>query len=226
MANHARAIWSLLKDATSTYLEEPVFSFTAATVVGVAFQNNEIVIEALSLLQQLIMQNTGLLVSLIIDDEDVNMVFNSIACHEKYNAIPAKEKQKLHVIGRILYVTAKASFTSCNLVFQSFFSRMETLGFSIKKVDSLPNDDILPPQKVKFGVLYLCIELLAGCWDLIAVSEKPVLHHDFEHETFCTILNSCSSLLFNAFGSVFALSADDHPLDPDIYIGGEFPFSV
>ncbi|KAF7843400.1 MMS19 nucleotide excision repair protein-like protein isoform X1 [Senna tora] len=220
MANHAKAIWSLLKDAISTYLEEPVFLFSSASVVGITFQNNEIITEALSLLQQLVMQNSDLLVNLIIDDEDVNMVFNSLAYHEKYNAIPVQEKQKLHVIGRILYVTAKTSFSSCNLVFQSLFSKiMKTLGFSIKNNDSLPNDDILPPRRFKFGFLYLCIELLAGCLDLIALSEEPLVHYDFEHEMFCTTLNSFSSSLFNAFGSAVALSSDDHPLDPDIYIG-------
>ncbi|KAI9107760.1 hypothetical protein K1719_021096 [Acacia pycnantha] len=59
MANHARAIWSSLKDAISTYLEEPVFSFTSEPIVGVNFQKNEIVTEALSLLQLLVKQNSG-----------------------------------------------------------------------------------------------------------------------------------------------------------------------
>lgn len=222
MANHARAIWSSVKDAISSYLEEPVFSFTS---VGIAFPENEIVTEALSLLQQLIMQNSGLFIRFIIDDEDMNMVFNSIPHHEKYNAIPVQEKQKLHVIGRILYVAARTSFSSCNLLFQSLFSRiMETLGFSIKNIGSLHNDNILSPQRVKSGFLYLCVELLAGCLDLIALYEKPVLHYDFEHEAFCTILNSFSSLLFHAFGSSLALSADDIPFDLDIYFGGEFSF--
>ncbi|KAK4269315.1 hypothetical protein QN277_022487 [Acacia crassicarpa] len=219
MANHARAIWSSLKDAISTYLEEPVFSFTSKPIVGVNFQKNEIVTEALSLLQLLIRQNSGLLVSLIIDDEDVNMVFNSIACHEKYNDIPVQGKQKLHVIGRILYVTAKTSFSSCNLVFQSLFSRMmDALGFSMREINSLPTDNMLPPTGVKFGFLYLCIELLSGCRDLIAVSEEQGLSCDFEHETFCNMLNHISSSLFSAFGSSLSSSADNH-LDPDIYIG-------
>ncbi|XP_028778927.1 MMS19 nucleotide excision repair protein homolog isoform X2 [Neltuma alba] len=220
MANHARAIWSSLKDAISTYLEEPVLSFTSEPLVGVNFQKNEIVTEALSLLQLLIKQNSGLLVSLIVDDEDVNMVFNSISCHERYNDIPVQGKQKIHVVGCILYVTAKTSFSSCNLVFQSLFSRMmDALGFPIREINSLPNDNMLPLTGVKFGFLYLCIELLSGCRDLIAVSEEPGLNCDFEHEAFCTMLNNFSSSLFNAFASALSFGADNHLLDPDIYIG-------
>lgn len=220
MANHARAIWSSLKDAISTYLEEPVFPFSSEPIVGVNFQKNDIVTEALSLLQLLIRQNSALLVSLIIDDEDMSLVFNSIACHEKYNDIPVQGKQKIRVIGCILYVTAKTSFSSCNLVFQSLFSRMmDALGFPINETDRLPNDNMLHPTGVKFGFLYLCIELLSGCRDLIVVSEEPGLNCDFKHETFCTMLNNFSSSLFNAFVSALSFSADNHLLDPDIYIG-------
>lgn len=221
MEKHARAIWSSIKDALSTYLEEPVVSVTSEVLVGVNFQKNEIVTEALSLLELLINQNSGLLVSFIIDDEDVNMVLNSMACHEKYNDIPVQGKLKLHVIGCLLYVTAKTSFSSCNLVFHSLFPRlMDALGFSKGEINSLPNDNMLPPTGVKFGLLYLCIELLSGCKDLILLSEETGLGGDFEHETFCTMLNDFSSSLFNAFGSSLSFSADNHLLEADIYIGG------
>ncbi|TKY48216.1 MMS19 nucleotide excision repair protein-like [Spatholobus suberectus] len=220
ISKYARAIWSSLKDTLSTYLGEPDFSFTVTAVDGIGFPENEYVIEALSLLQQLIVQNSSLLVSLIIDDKDVNSIFNTIASYEIYDAIPVPEKKKLHAIGRILYITAKTTISSCNAVFESLFSRvMDNLGFSASNIDSFPNGDISPSRRVKFGFLYLCIELLAGCRELIVGSEEPALQYAFEHETCCTMLHSFSTPLFNAFGSVLAVSADRCPLDPDIYIG-------
>ena len=217
IAKYAGAIWSSLKDTLSTYLGEPDFSFTIAPVDGIGFPENEFVLEALSLLQQLIVQNSSLLVSLIIDDEDVNSIFSTIASYETYDAIPVQEKKKLHAIGRILNITAKTTISSCNAVFESLFSRlMDNLGFSVR----FPNSDIPPSQKVKFGFLYVCIELLAGCRELIVGSDEPALQYVFEHETCCTMLHRFSTPLFNAFGSVLAVSADRCPLDPDTYIGG------
>ncbi|KAH1219369.1 MMS19 nucleotide excision repair [Glycine max] len=157
IAKYAGAIWSSLKDTLSTYLGEPDFSFTIAPVDGIGFPENEFVLEALSLLQQLIVQNSSLLVSLIIDDEDVNSIFSTIASYETYDAIPVQEKKKLHAIGR-------------------------------------------------------CRELIVG-------SDEPALQYVFEHETCCTMLHRFSTPLFNAFGSVLAVSADRCPLDPDTYIG-------
>nr|KYP54266.1 MMS19 nucleotide excision repair protein isogeny [Cajanus cajan] len=188
IAKYARAIWSSVKDTLSTYLGEPKFSFTIAPVDGIGFPENEIGIEALSLLQQLIVQNS--------------------------------KKKKLHAIGRILYITAKSTISSCNAVFENLFSRMmDDLGFSVSNADSFSNGDIFTSQRVKFGFLYLCIELLAGCKELIVGSDKPALQYVFEHETCCIMLHRFSTQLLNAFGSVLAVSAERCPLDPDIYIG-------
>ncbi|KAK2371353.1 MMS19 nucleotide excision repair protein [Trifolium repens] len=213
IAKYAGAIWSALKDTIYTYLGEPDFSSTIASIDGIDFPKNEIVIEALSLLQQLVVQNSSQLVTLIIDDEDVNFIINNIASYEMYDTISVQEKQKLHAIGRILYITAKASLPSCNSVFQSLFLRMmDNLGFSVSNVDGLQNGGIFDSQRVKFGFLYICIEILAGCRELVILSEE-------KQGTYCTILHSFSHVLFNAFGSVLAVSADRCPADPDIYIG-------
>ncbi|XP_039690241.1 MMS19 nucleotide excision repair protein homolog isoform X2 [Medicago truncatula] len=213
IAKYVGAIWSSLKDTINTYLMEPNFSFTLAPTDGIDFPKNEVVIEALSLLQQLIVQNSSQLVSLIIDDKDVNFIINSIASYEMYDAVSVQEKKKLHVIGRILYIFAKTSIPSCNAVFQSLLLRMmDSLGFSVSNIDGLKNAGILASQSVNFGFLYLCIELLAGCRELVILSEeKP--------GTCFTILHSSSDFLFNSFCSVLAVSADRFPPDPDIYIG-------
>ncbi|CAL5199952.1 unnamed protein product [Lathyrus oleraceus] len=213
IAKYAKAIWSSLKDTINTYLGEPDLSFSLAPIDGIDFPKNEVVIEALSLLQELIVQNSSQLISLIIDDEDVNFIINNISSYENYNTISVQEKKKLHAIGRILYLTAKTSIPSCNAVFQSLLSRMmDNLGFSASNTDGLQNGGNFASQSVNFGFLYLCIELLAGCRELVTLSEE-------KHGTYCTILHSFSAVLFNAFGSVLAVSDDRCPPDLDIYIG-------
>ncbi|KAK8469765.1 hypothetical protein PHAVU_005G166100 [Phaseolus vulgaris] len=220
IAKYANSIWSSIKDILSTYLGEPDFSLNIAPADGIGFPENEFVVEALSLLQQLIVQNSSLLVCLIVDDEDVNIFFNTIASYEIYDAIPVQEKKKLHAIGRILYIAAKSTVTSCNAVFESLFSKiMDNLGVSVSNIDSSANGDISSSQRVKIGFLYLCIELLVGFRELIVGSKEPALQYVIEHETCCTMLHSFSSSLFNAFGLVLAESADRCPLDPDTYIG-------
>jgi len=199
---------------------EPDFSFILAPTDGIDFPKNEVVIEALSLLQQFIVQNSSQLVSLIVGDEDVNFIINSIASYEKYDAISVQEKKKLHVIGSILYIFAKTSIPSCNAVFQSLLLRMmDSLGFSVSNIDGSQNAGILASRSVNFGFLYLCIELLAGCRELVILSEeKP--------GTYFTILHSSSAFLFNSFCSILAVSADRCPPDPDIYIGGDCSFLI
>lgn len=221
IAKYATSIWSSIKDILSTYLGEPDFSLNITSVDGIGFPENEFVMEALSLLQQLIVQNSSLLVRLIIDDEDVNIIFKTIASYEIYDDIPVQEKKKLHSIGRILCIAAKSTVTSCNAVFESLFSRiMDNLGVSVSNIDTSRNGDISSSQRVKIGFLYLCIEPLAGFRELIVGSDKPALQYVIEHETCCTMLHSFSSSLFNAFGSVLAASGDRCPLGPDTYIGG------
>ncbi|KAI5417883.1 hypothetical protein KIW84_042492 [Lathyrus oleraceus] len=213
IAKYAKAVWSSLKDTINTYLDEPDLSFSLAPIDGIDFPKNEVVIEALSLLQELIVQNSSQLISLIIDDEDVNFIINNISSYENYNTISVQEKKKLHAIGRILYLTAKTSIPSCNAVFQSLLSRMmDNLGFSASNTDGLQNGGSFASQSVNFGFLYLCIELLAGCRELVTLFEE-------KHGTYFTILHSFSAFLFNAFGSVLAVSDDRCPPDRDIYIG-------
>ncbi|KAL1349378.1 hypothetical protein AAHE18_07G152700 [Arachis hypogaea] len=140
------------------------------------------------------------------------------ASYEKYNDIPVQEKKKLHCVGCILHVMAKTSLPSCNEVFQNHFSRIMDNVVSVGNLDNPQNGEVFPSQRVKFGLLYLCIELLEGCRKLFSVSEHPALQYVLEHETCCTELHRFSTPLFNAFCSVLALSNEICPLDPEIYI--------
>ncbi|KAK9281071.1 hypothetical protein L1049_003964 [Liquidambar formosana] len=165
MEKHAEAIWASLKTAIYALPEEPILSLMSESLDGMCFQENEIAKEALILLQKLILQNNDLFLSLIVGDEDINMIINHIDSFKSYNDIPLQSKQKLHAVGCILYVAAKASISSCNRVFESFFLRlMDTLGPSVRDSSGFcfRNDNHALSEKLNFGALYLSIEV--RCW--------------------------------------------------------------
>ncbi|CAL2245307.1 unnamed protein product [Prunus armeniaca] len=220
MAKHAGAIWISLKDAISNSLEKPAMSFTSEPLYGLGFQENEIATEALMLLQKVTLQNEALFLSLIIQDEGVNIVFNSIASHEHYNNIPLQGKQWLHAVGRILYIISKTSMASCNSVFESFFPRlMNTLEISVTNSsgDCTLNENNFPSKKFNFGALYLCVELIAACRDLIMRLKDLAPKPDTPQETCRYMLQSFADSLVNAFSSSLATNANEVAHGADIY---------
>ena len=220
MAKHARAIWLSIKDALYTSLQEPTLSFTSESLDGLVFQENEIAKEALTLLQQVIMQNNGLFLSLIVEDEDINIILNAVPSYESYNDIPLQGKLKLFAAGCILSISTKTSVTCCNMIFESFFPRlMEILGLSEKNLsgDHSPKDNYLISKRLNFGALYLSVELLAACRDLIAGSTQIACKSVSTYETSYCMLHSFSNLLTKAFCSTLVTSHHD----ADIYFGGE-----
>ncbi|KAL4625999.1 hypothetical protein ACB092_05G064500 [Castanea dentata] len=218
MAKHARAIWLSIKDALYTSLQEPTLSFTSESLDGLVFQENEIAKEALTLLQQVIMQNNGLFLSLIVEDEDINIILNAVPSYESYSDIPLQGKLKLFAAGCILSISTKTSVACCNMIFESFFPRlMEILGLSEKKLsgDHSPKDNYLISKRLNFGALYLSVELLAACRDLIAGSTQIACKSVSTYETSHCMLHSFSNLLTKAFCSTLVTS----PHDADIYFG-------
>ena len=221
IAKHARAIWLSIKDALYNSLQEPTLSFTSESLDGLGFQENEIAKEAVMLLQQVIMQNNGLFLSFIVKDEDINMILNTITSYESYNEIPSLGKLKLFAVGCILSISTKSSVASCNTVFDSFFPRlMEILGLSVRKLsgDHSPKDNYLVSKRLNFGALYLCVELLAACRNLIAGSTEIACKSVSVYETSYCMLQSFSTSLTKAFCSTLVTSCHD----ADIYFGGEY----
>lgn len=218
IAKHAGAIWLSIKDALYNSLQEPTLSFTLESLDGLGFQENEIAKEALMLLQQVIMQNNGLFLSFIVKDEDINMILNTITSYESYNEIPSLGKLKLFAVGCILSISTKSSVASCNTVFDSFFPRlMEILGLSVRKLsgDHSPKDNYLVSKRLNFGALYLCVELLAACRNLIAGSTEIACKSVSVYETSYCMLQSFSTSLTKAFCSTLVTSCHD----ADIYFG-------
>ena len=155
----------VIKDVILLSEKEPMLSFASELLDHVGFQENEIVTKAFILLQKVILENIGWSLSLIVGDKDINTIVNIVTSCGRYNDIPLQSKHKLCAIGRILYVSAKASITCCNQVFESFFFRlMDTLGLSVRNSsgDCLPNFDYVFSERLNFGALYLCIEFLVA----------------------------------------------------------------
>ena len=219
MEKHAEAIWLSIKDAIYTSLQGPALSSTSEYLDSLGFQENEIAREALALLQQVIMQNNGLFLGLIIKDEDVNMILNTVTHYERYNDIPSQGKLKLHAVGCILSISTKSSITSCNRVLESFFPRlMEILGLSVRNSSGVhsPNDNHLLSKRLNFGVLYLCVELLSAYRDLIAGSKEVASQYVSACETCYCMVQSFSTSLTKAFCSTLATT----PHDAQIHFGG------
>lgn len=219
MASHAEALWSSVKDAT--YIS-PQCTLTKESELlgGMGFQDSDVMMQAFILLQEVI-QQCGDFISLILGDNDINVFMNSLNQYEEMDQIPSLEKQRLHVVGHMLFTCAKSSPALCNKVFHSFFPLlMECLGLSVAKSSNGHLDEDCPPVKYNFAAIYLCIELIAACRD-VAVSldsSKGVL--DFSQQTWSTMLsNSCKSLVKGFFSLLSSTVADQRP-SSDVYFGG------
>ncbi|KAL6134525.1 hypothetical protein ACLB2K_066756 [Fragaria x ananassa] len=220
MAKHAETIWISIKHAISNSLEVHAKSFTAEPLVGLGFEENEIVTEALILLQNVTMQNDALLLSLIVRDEDINNVINSIASHESYTNIPSQGRQSLHAVGRIFCIITKTSMASCNRVFESFFpSVMKTLEMSMgnSSKDCTLKENSFSSKRFKFGALYFCVEFIAACRDLIMRTNEHDEKFGTADETCCYMLQSSAPTLITAFCTTLAQISYNAADDADIY---------
>ncbi|KAK2971128.1 hypothetical protein RJ640_008552 [Escallonia rubra] len=198
MAKHVGALWSSLKDAILT----SAFALDAESRNSMEFQVNEIATEAFVLLQKVILQDDGFL-SLILGDDDINTVMNSLASFKDYDDIPIQSKERLYAVGCILSVSAKASRASCNRVFERFFpSLMDALGVSVQisSGDSRRDEDHAISSKLNFGAFYVSVNLLAACRELVVGFDEvspPIA--TFANETWCLMLHSFSSSLTRLF---------------------------
>ncbi|XP_038693958.1 MMS19 nucleotide excision repair protein homolog isoform X2 [Tripterygium wilfordii] len=221
MAKHAGSIWSSLKDAISSSLQVSGLSFVAEALNDQGSQENEITREALKLLEKVVMQNTDVYFSLLASDEDVKMIFNVISHCKKYSEIPLQSKQRLHAVALILSAFTKASVASCNRIFESYFPcLMDNLGLSVENsyVAYKSNENCVVPENLNFGALYLIIELLGACRDLITSSGELVLETTYVHEKWGYLLQSFSISLSKMVSSILA-TTDGHTQEAYIYLG-------
>ncbi|KAE8709052.1 hypothetical protein F3Y22_tig00110332pilonHSYRG00817 [Hibiscus syriacus] len=199
MAKHVKAIWSSLKEVIFTTLESDL-SFTPESLEGLDLPENEIAAEAPSLLQKLIVQNTKLSLDLIVGDEDINMIFNMVSSYKNYYEIPSEIKRETTCSSRL----------------------MDILGLSarISSGQSDSDESTLVSKRCNHGALYLSIEHLSACRDLIGSSET-ILAASHTEEIKKHLLQCFSPPLSMTFCSAF-LSSGKYTHDADMYFGGEF----
>ncbi|XP_071901425.1 MMS19 nucleotide excision repair protein homolog isoform X3 [Coffea arabica] len=131
MAKHGGALWSSVKDVLYTS-PESALSVESESDGGMIFEESDIMVEALILLEGLMQQNSDLLLDMILGDEDINNFICSFLKPWDIHDTPLQLRQQLHSVGRLLAVSAKSSMASCNRVFEKFFPQMmEALGCSV-----------------------------------------------------------------------------------------------
>ncbi|XP_062086459.1 MMS19 nucleotide excision repair protein homolog [Humulus lupulus] len=207
MAKHAGAIWSSIKSEMSTSVKEPTEVVTSESINGLGYQENEIAAEALVLLGKVVLQNNDLYLRLILDDEDISSIFNIITSCRSYNNIPLEGKERLHVVGRILFITSRTSIVSCNRVLETFFPRLVEILERNSSWDHFLN----------FGALYLCVELLAACRDLIVDSGELASNSISTHEACCCIIRNCFDSLIHILCFTLVATANEAVHDVVIY---------
>lgn len=223
MGKHIEAIWASIKEVIFSSNELDL-SFLPDSLAGLGFQKSEILSEAVTLIGTVMQQNDNLLLSKIIDDEDINLVFNTMTSYENYKNLSLQNKQRLHAVGLILVVSAKASTTSCNKIFECFFPRlMENLGLHVGKssLNQFPNGNHVFAERLNYGALFLSIELLAACRDQLA-GPNEFLAESVPANKTCSLVKNFSASLSEAFISTLANSTDNNVYDVNIYFGGEY----
>ncbi|KAL5729011.1 hypothetical protein ACHQM5_002023 [Ranunculus cassubicifolius] len=222
MAKHAKAIWSLLKDAIFSSLQDTITSRISESPDDMGFPNDEIAKEALLCVQKFMLQEDGLFLSLILEDEDVELILRSASSVISFDDISVENRQKIYALGCILWTSAKVSIPCCNKIFQHFFPRlMETLGLSNKQsTQACVSDDCSALSgELKIGAVYLCIELLVACRGLSVFSEELTSGSISSEATWCCFLKEFSGPLKEVFHSMLVTSETQDSREAYIYCG-------
>lgn len=223
MAKHAEALWSSLKDVLYAS-PQSALSMESEPYGGIIFEESDIMIEALKLLQVLIQQNSDLLLNLIFGEEDINVFIFSLPQFRDVEKIPLQLKQRLHSVGRLLSVSAKSSMASCNRIFEKFFPHLiEALGCSVgnHSEESYATEDSILSSGLNFGALYLCVELLDACRCLVLGFKDASSIPDFIHEIWCSMIHGFCRSLINIFLSTLDV-AFGNAQNAFAYSGGKF----
>ncbi|CAN4086874.1 unnamed protein product [Withania somnifera] len=197
MKKYTESLWSALKDAIFTNPQSSL-SVDSNPIDGLGFHESEIMTQALELLQVLVRQHNASFLSLILGDGDISTFLNSFSQFDDFNSLSTEYKQRLHAVGHVLSVCVKASGSSCNKVFESYFPQLvDDLGLS----DENSQETVLSSldANFNFGALYLCVEILAACRQLVVSSDKVTSAPDLSCDSWCQILDSFCTSLCNVF---------------------------
>ncbi|XP_068637897.1 MMS19 nucleotide excision repair protein homolog isoform X2 [Aristolochia californica] len=226
MMKHANAIWSSLKDIImSSSSQELPISFEPEHMES---QNNEIIKEALLCLQEVMFQfgssDDASFINLVVEDAELVMILRSFSSDRSYADIPVEGRQKLHALGSILSVSAKVSTGCCQRVMQSFFPvLMDMLGiFSA----NLPCNPILEGGDLEtginnFGALYLCVELLAACRELVSGLGEAAGQSTQAQDTWCCMVQNYFGSLSGFLGSTLVMTGNNANKEAYAHVGAK-----
>ncbi|CAM8944187.1 unnamed protein product [Rhodiola kirilowii] len=220
MKKHAESIWSSIKETIYNAQWEPTLSLTSELIDGNQPLENEVAREALLLLQNVVMQNDELFSSLLVNDADIGMIIDSNV-NISSNVIHSLESmQKLHAVGCIMYVSAKASSVSCSRLLKTHFLRLiKATGISDRTASFCNlNGNVSHSQTLNVSALYLCVELLAACRDQAIDSSELTSKSATAYETWPSILKSCSACLIEGLSATL-LSNPEKVTQDIVYLG-------
>uniref|UniRef100_A0A7N0RGM5 MMS19 nucleotide excision repair protein n=1 Tax=Kalanchoe fedtschenkoi TaxID=63787 RepID=A0A7N0RGM5_KALFE len=221
MKQHAESIWSSVKETLYAAEPESTLSLTSELLDANQSQGNEVVREALVLLQKVVMQNDEKYSRLIISDAAINMIIDSTVNTCSDSNFSSVSMQKLHAVGCIMYASAKASSVCCSKLFGTYFLRLlNVIGFPDRNLSLCnTNGDVSLSQNLNVSALYLCIELLAACRDLMIDSTALKSEAAAAGETWPSNLKSYSACLIKGLSATLLSSPDQGTQDAIIYLG-------
>ncbi|XP_020594037.1 MMS19 nucleotide excision repair protein homolog isoform X3 [Phalaenopsis equestris] len=216
MTQHALKIWFALKEVILSPPQAEILSSTNFNLGGdTNSHEHKIASEALIFLKTTILQftcsNNDDFLTLIMDDNDVERSFCSVTMEGSYTDNSATNYFQLNALGSILFVMANSSIFCCNKVFQEFFPRlMVILGINSRK-SKHSADSIVEKvsQKLNYGALYLCAELLASSRDLIATVWESSMQMDSLQGCWCHLIQEFSGPLTSVFKSVLMIPKEN-----------------
>ncbi|XP_059303179.1 MMS19 nucleotide excision repair protein homolog isoform X3 [Lycium ferocissimum] len=215
MEKYTGSLWSALKDAIFTN-PQSTLSVDSDPVDGLGFHESEIMTQALELLQVLVRQHNASFLSLILGDGDISTFLNSFSQLDDFNNLSTQYKQRLHAVGRLLSVCIKSSASSCNKVFESFFPRLvDALRLSVENSHETIHSAL--DANFNFGALYLCVEFLAACRQLVVSSHKVTSASDLSRDSWCQILRSFCTSLCNVFFCLIRTSSSESTWNAYVY---------
>ncbi|KAK8958400.1 hypothetical protein KSP40_PGU015359 [Platanthera guangdongensis] len=212
MEHHAQNIWFALKVVILGSLSEG--ETLSSSVLGgeINSDEQEIAREALVCLKTAVSQfschkNDDFL-TLIVSDNDIERSFCSVTMEGIYRDNSDIAQHLLRALGSIFSVMTNSSIFCCNRVIEILFPRlMDILGIHSRSSEDFPDSDIeIVSQNMNCGALYLCVELLTSCRDLIAtVWEESSIQNNSLEGSWWHLIHGFSGPLSSAFRSALMI---------------------
>ncbi|KAK8949139.1 hypothetical protein KSP39_PZI005517 [Platanthera zijinensis] len=212
MEQHAQNIWFALKVIILGSLSEGENLSSSVSGGEINSDEQEIAREALVCLKTAVSQfschkNDDFL-TLIVSDNDIERSFCSVTMEGIYRDNSNIARYLLRALGSIFYVMANSSIFCCNRVIEILFPRlMDILGIHSRSSEDFPDSNIeIVSQSLNCGALYLCVELLTSCRDLIAtVWEESSIQNNSLEGSWWHLIQGFSGPLSSAFRSALMI---------------------